>query len=272
MRLLRIVTPVIFIIVLAIWGLSVYQTINEADHTNPVIHSTVDELSLSVNDREDRLLEGLTATDEQDGDLTQDIIVVNRVKGKKSGEYKVTYMVFDQNNNMGEYVRTIKYEDYKPPVINLKNPMILTTEDTFNVNNYLEVIDSIDGDLTASIQVDENTYKPGVEGKYEITVSVSNSNGDTTSSTFPILVIDQGKSSLEIKLTESMTILKKGNFFDSKEFLESMTTSNGTKGNSTYLKISNDVDMDTPGYYFVTYTYKSNSYEGKNALEVVVTE
>ena len=63
----------------------------------PVINA--EDLELKVGDKFDAL-NGVTASDKEDGDLTSSIKVVeNTVNTKKAGKYKVTYKVTDSDNN-----------------------------------------------------------------------------------------------------------------------------------------------------------------------------
>ena len=63
----------------------------------PVINAK--DLELKVGDKFDAL-NGVTASDNEDGDLTSSIKVVeNTVNTKKAGKYKVTYKVTDSDNN-----------------------------------------------------------------------------------------------------------------------------------------------------------------------------
>ena len=70
----------------------------------PVINAK--DLVLKVGDKFDAL-NGVTAYDKEDGDLTANINVVeNTVDTKKVGDYKVTYKVTDSDNN--ETTLTVK--------------------------------------------------------------------------------------------------------------------------------------------------------------------
>ena len=60
-------------------------------------------------------LSGVTASDKEDGKITEIEVVKNTVDTKTSGEYEVTYKVKDSNG--GEAIKTIKVIVNEPPVI-----------------------------------------------------------------------------------------------------------------------------------------------------------
>ena len=74
MRYLRIGVVLLFIAALALYVLTLVNEL-QRDHTPPVIQSVNDVVELSVSDDESRLLEGLTASDNRDGDITDNIII-----------------------------------------------------------------------------------------------------------------------------------------------------------------------------------------------------
>lgn len=80
MRFIRIITPVLFAFTLIIWVMLCFLTNRDADQTSPVIMSEIDVLQLSVNDDKSKLMDGLTAQDNIDGDLTNEIMIGSQSK------------------------------------------------------------------------------------------------------------------------------------------------------------------------------------------------
>ena len=75
MRRLRIAVTALFVLSLAAFiTYNVVDRITE-DHTPPVISCAEDTVSASVSDDESVLLQGMTAEDDRDGDLTDSIRV-----------------------------------------------------------------------------------------------------------------------------------------------------------------------------------------------------
>ena len=64
------------------------------DDTPPVIYAATDLLEISVTDGEDKLLHGMTATDRQDGDLTDKLMVAGVSQLITEDTAKITYVVF----------------------------------------------------------------------------------------------------------------------------------------------------------------------------------
>ena len=57
----------------------------------------------------------VSAYDNQDGDLTSGIVIGGISKLISDNTAKITYMVFDSDNNMARMTRLVKYTDYKKP-------------------------------------------------------------------------------------------------------------------------------------------------------------
>ncbi len=78
------------------------------DLNNPVIN-LIGKETLNVYLKRDYVDKGATASDATDGDISEDIIVVNNVDTKNRGVYTVTYNVSDSAGNQAtEVVRTIR--------------------------------------------------------------------------------------------------------------------------------------------------------------------
>lgn len=133
-------------------------------------------------------LEGVTATDAEDGILTDKIgVVLNEVEIDTPGTYKVTYKVTDNSKVSTEKTITITVIADEAPVINATNR-------TIGINrNYDELsgvtaIDKEDGDITKDIKVIKNTVKTEEKGTYEITYQVTDSYNHTVEKTITITV------------------------------------------------------------------------------------
>ena len=156
----------------------------------PVINAT--DKTLTVGDEFDPLAD-VTATDEEDGDLTDKIkILNNEVDMTKPGKYEVTYKVTD--NGGASFVKTIKVTvnpKMEPinaaPVINATDKT-LTVGDTFDPKAGVTAKDAEDGDLTDKIEVVKNTVDTKKAGEYEVTYKVTDSDGATRTKTIKVTV------------------------------------------------------------------------------------
>ena len=92
----------------------------------PVLHG-VDNKTIYVEDKFD-LLEGVSATDREDGDLTSKIKVEGKVDTSKAGEYKINYSVTDSEGLTTNKQRIITVKEKPDP-----------SQDTYDPNKiYLE--------------------------------------------------------------------------------------------------------------------------------------
>ena len=97
----------------------VTRTVNVTDTTAPVITLVGDaEVTVEVGTTYTDL--GATASDNYDGDITDDIVTVNNVDTSVIGTYTVTYNVSDDaGNDASEVTRTVNVTDTTAPVITL---------------------------------------------------------------------------------------------------------------------------------------------------------
>lgn len=156
----------------------------------PVIQAT--DKTLTVGDEFDPLAD-VTAKDEEDGDITDKIeILENEVDTTKPGKYKVTYKVTDSGD--ASHVKTIKVTvnpKMEPinaaPIIKAEDKT-LTVGDTFDPKAGVTAKDAEDGDLTDKIEVVKNTVDTKKAGKYEVTYKVTDSDGATRTKTIKVTV------------------------------------------------------------------------------------
>ena len=138
---------------------------------------------------------GATADDLDDGDLTEQIVIVNGVDILLPDTYFVTYNVTDSDGNEAEEViRYITVIDDIPPVITLTGDSEITLE---LGSEYIEAgdsaIDNVDGDLTNDIlitgSVDYNTA-----GTYTIFYDVSDSSGNAANTVSRTIIVNAASS------------------------------------------------------------------------------
>ena len=230
--------------------------INEA----PVIHAT--DKTITVGDTFDPKAD-VTATDEEDGNLTSKIIVEkNDVKTDVAGQYEVTYKVTDSHG--ATRTKTIivtvnpKMEVLnEAPVIHATDKTI-TVGDTFDPMAGVTAEDAEDGNLTTKIVVEKNDVKTDVAGKYEVTYKVTDNQGATRRKTIIVTV----NPKMEV-LNEAPVIhatdktITVGDTFDP---MAGVTATDAEDGNlTTKIEVKkNDVDTTTPGKYEVTYKVTDN--------------
>ena len=146
-------------------------------------------------------LEGVTATDKEDGTITKIDVIENTVNENVAGTYKVTYKVTDSKG--AEARKTITVIVNALPVINAEDKVIKVGED-FNPLIGVTATDKEDGAIT-KIDVLENTVNVNVPGEYKITYKVTDSKGAESTKTINVTV------KKETILAQSVTINNKIN-------------------------------------------------------------
>lgn len=141
---------------------------------------------------------GYTALDNQDGDITGDVTVSGSIAAAYAGEYTLTYRVADRAGNIGTAERRVVVEaapdppadEPTPPTItqNGSNPIILHMGGTPYTEQGAQAYDERDGDLSAFV-VTEGTVDTTRPGAYQVTYSVTNSAGLSSSVTREVRVL-----------------------------------------------------------------------------------
>ncbi|WP_112182431.1 immune inhibitor A domain-containing protein [Paraliobacillus zengyii] len=125
------------------------------------------------------LEQGFTATDNYEGNITDNVIVSGKV-GFAVGEYTVNYTVTDSSGNETTAIRTVKVVDTIAPVIKLKgsNPVEMDKGTTYKEPGYV-ASDRADGDLTDKVSVSGDLDVDKV-GAYTLIYTVKDASGNET--------------------------------------------------------------------------------------------
>ncbi len=170
------------------------RVVNVTDNTIPVISRTGDatvtiEACSTYNDA------GATCSDEQDGDLTADIVTGNPVDDDVPGVYTVTYDCEDsQGADADQVTREVTVEDKTNPTMADGEAVTLELGATYTDNDALSGItcdDCVDGSLTSGIVVD-NPVDPNTEGSYTVTYTCTDGAGNETEATRSVTVEEVG--------------------------------------------------------------------------------
>lgn len=182
MRRLKEYVCLIFVLSCVIAGVYGIRAQFVKDHTAPVITISEDTITVSVNDEKSKLLEGVTAKDKRDGDLTESIRVSSMSHFvRPSKKRTIQYVVFDKAGNVATAEREVEYSDYTSPKIHLMKPLRCTDHNlaSFSLSGNMTAEDCLDGNLTEQMRIvfDEEYYE-NVVGVYQVKAQVSNSAGD----------------------------------------------------------------------------------------------
>jgi len=179
-------------------SISVLERLPFIDLTPPVLSGTQD-ITYTIGDDQPNFLEGITAIDAVDGNVTMYITYdASNVDFLIPGEYMVTYTASDGSGNLiSETISVIvidsqSIEDIIPPIIIGALQLNYAIGDEIpDLLEGLTASDTVDGNLTNQIIVDDSLVNYDAVGVYTITYSVSDAAGNTASITINIIVQDE---------------------------------------------------------------------------------
>jgi hypothetical protein len=205
---------------------------------------------------------GYSATDDQDGNITEHVKVVGEVNASKAGNYQLTYSVSDDAGNVSETVtRTVVVNepvaerDNVPPQLILYGTSIiyLYTGDSYEEPGF-KATDNLDGDLTGAVIV-EGEVNSVKSGNYKILYSVRDEAGNSSGSfKRTIIVSDLDKQAPELELLgpEVVTIIE-GDVYKEVGY----KALDNKDGNLTAeVLVDGDVNSTLPGTYELFYSVR----------------
>ncbi|WP_420812227.1 immunoglobulin-like domain-containing protein [Photobacterium salinisoli] len=155
----------------------------------PVL-SGVEDIRVPVGGQFDAMA-GVSATDAEDGSLTQVVVVQGTVNTAITGAYSLTYTVTDSDGNQTSAARLVTVYNSAPVLSGVSDVIVLQGE-AFDPLAGVSASDEEDGDLTASVtvsgQVDVNTI-----GSYVLTYSVSDADGLNAEAERTVTVTDDSQ-------------------------------------------------------------------------------
>lgn len=251
------------------------------DTQAPVI--TIEEgiLEISVNDSEEEMLQGVTAYDAQDGDVTSSVLVEKISSINENNEVSITYCAFDKAGNVAKLRRTVRYIDYHSPIFSLSEPLLYSYGRDVDIVSRVGALDCIDGDISHKIKPTLVSEIPvSSEGIHQVLFRVTNSLGDTVELQMPAEVYPTGKYNATLTLSEYLIYIPVGGSFTADDYLkavqysDSVVALNGFLPSEYRLIVDGKVDSQTPGVYPISYTLNfSNSgysYIAYSKLIVIV--
>ena len=155
------------------------------DNTAPVI-TILGSNPQTIHQGENYIDSGVTAIDNIDGDVSDEVMIVEDLDTQTIGTYHVTYSISDLANNSTSSSRTIRVvssdPDITPPIITIKgtNPKKVYQNSVYN-DMGATAYDEIDGDMSSSI-VQTGSVDTSIIGTYYITYTITDSSENATSS------------------------------------------------------------------------------------------
>lgn len=243
-------------------------------------------LEISVQDGPEALLQGISAQDGKDGDVTGSILVEKLSDLYDGSRRLATYAAFDSDDNVVKTSREIVYTDYTSPRFSLTHALRWKTGETLNLTQLVQASDTLDGDLTGKVKVrTEATISSRTAGVYPISFSVTNSAGDTQTLDTQLEIYDPQTNEAALELTDYL-VYWAGEEIDYRSYLQSVTaggvkysfqpgSQTGTSAGGgalsrSEISVRSQLDTSQAGVYPVYLTYQDGSYQGTTLLLVVV--
>ena len=210
---------------IAFKGLQMIRT----DSSGPVISGGGDKIEVSIHDGEDVLLQGITATDKKDGDVTSSLLVESISNFYDDYTRTVTYAAFDSDNHISKVQREIHYSDYTMPRFELSGSLRFRAGEAVNIDTIVKAKDCLDGDLSNKIKIHmDTTINNRMTGFYQVVYEVSNSAGDNVKLPIDVEIYEPYNNEVELTLDRYL-VYYDGESIDYKSFLKSIR-----KGNLEY--------------------------------------
>lgn len=158
---------------------------------------------------------GATATDNVDGNITDKIVVTNKVTGNLMGAFRIVYKVEDSSGNQAIAYRAVivttscpdnnqgTVESNSAPVITLigKNSVVINVGTEY-VDLGATAYDKEDGDITRKLVTDTSAVNTRVPGIYKVWYRVTDSAGKTTSASRTVTVKNPNSQNAAVRFTE----------------------------------------------------------------------
>lgn len=230
---------------------------------------TVPEGVLTVNATadEEALLNGVSAQDSRDGDVTESLVVEGVSDMYDGNRATVTFAAFDEAGNVSKARREIRYKNYAGPRLTLSGPLVFHEGKRIDVFDLIGAKDKRDGSLDAQVKATLVAGGSVMEkaGEYQVQFRVTNSLGDTESLVLPVEINTDEIPERTPHLKEYLVYLKKGADFHPMSYL-----AGDTRG--WPMEIITELDTDKTGVYTVDYQDKNGAYFGRTRMIVVVEE
>ena len=239
------------------------------DTTPPVI--TLDgSATMTIEVGTEWLEPGYTATDNFDGNITNNVVITGIVDVSNAAVYTLYYDVSDNAGNIASQVtRTVNVvePDTTPPVITLTGNATVNHEINTTYNDAgATANDNVDGDLTNNI-VTVNDVNIAVLGSYYVTYNVADSKGNNAVEVVRLVNIVDTTNPVVTLNGDAVVSITQGDVYTE---LGATATDNSLES-LTVVIAGDTVDTNTVGDYTVTYTAtdsRGNSHQIERLVRI----
>lgn len=210
-------------------------------------------------------MQGVTATDATDGDITSQIEVSSYVDTSMPGVYYVEYWVTNSIGlSNGTSRNVIVFESSVPIIMAYDFESPLGQEiDKYSV--HFEAYDLEDGDIWESIVWDISAVDVNTVGTYPIMLSITDSDGNLAETTCYVTIKDYSYPELYVE-DYSVYI---GSYYDPLNYVYAWDSEDGEISHLVQAT-ENNVDIGTLGTYTVTYSVTNS--KGNTTTKTVNVE
>lgn len=273
MRLVKIGLIIVFLVSAGLFGVTGLMKLGSRGDEKPVIESDGEALEISCEYTKEDLLLGVTASDEEDGDLTDQIVAGSFSRFVDPGVTGLTYVVFDSQGQSASLTREVRFTDYHSPRFALSEPLVFREgEGSYTeAMERLDAVDQLDGSRKDWIVQTDTDVNYSTAGNYTMSVEVTNSLGDTASAGLPVHVVNAQSRNVQIALTQGIVYLEAGEEIDPASYISEVTGPNGAALDPGTVSAQSGVDVNTPGCYEIHYQASDGAGNaGETWLTVIV--
>ena len=249
-------------------GCNIYEKVM-TDHKAPEI-TGMEDIQISVADPEETLLQGISAEDDRDGDVTDGLVIQDISEFDSEGKRTVHFAAADSSGNVAYASRNMSYSDYEAPRFSLSAPLRFPMGSDFNICSGISASSSLDGDLTNNIKYTiDRTVSSAVTGTYQVEFRVMDSTGTTSYLATELEVYDPSEERVEVSLSSYLVYLHVGDSFNASSYYEGTDLDGDV---AVDLNVDSNVDTSVAGTYYADYTVSTeNGLSGTSRLVVVVS-
>lgn len=286
LRIVQTILILFFISSVSLFLVSLWEKNQNDDQEGPVI--TMDQPSIQIHVKDDisHILDGVTAIDEKDGDVSDTLVVESLSNFIEKGRRQAIIAAFDQNHHVTKATREVIYTDYHSPHFSLESPL------RFNLNSHTSILENVmaydvlDGDISNKMTIRqenaEGVYSDLEPGDYHYLISVVNSAGDIAKLpvTVELYTTLQDNQCPKVVLSDYLIYIPKGTKIDPASYIESIMLdhqiwsidelSEDTPYTKEDIQIQNPVDPATPGTYEIVYTMENRKAQQQSQIRLIV--
>ncbi|MBJ7997598.1 DUF5011 domain-containing protein [Bacillus mycoides] len=230
--------------------------------------------TMNVSDQFDPM-SGVSATDKEDGDITDKVTVDGKVDTSKPGTYELTYTAKDSKGHKVTAKQTVTVKEKEEtkdeaPVLKVPSETTITEGDKFYPMKDVSATDKEDGDITSEIKYEGNV-DTNTPGTYTITYTVKDSAGHLATQTQTITVKEKPAEDKEPELTvPEETVLTVGDQFDPMSGVKAIDKEDGDL--TSKVTYSGDQGTDKEGTYKIKYVVEDSKGHRVIKLRTVIVK